>query len=307
MKCLAMRTRPFLALWIGLCFWGTPAWAFFPQYDPSPFWNSLKDTDFEKGDLLVHTALNKHHEELLQRAVKLGERAEKPEVFEFKKVNFNKYRLVVHHVGSPFLVVFSEGFHDKWRLYPTDIVNTMPPADQFLARYRPWELNQGFAASKEDLKVLVESGDISTLGKGGLLKVDPQKYLSGVYQGMDPEIQTYQVAHVTKKIGNSIQNDNLPDGSFWETWFLPALDNAKSHFLVNGYANGWIVDPEVVRQVSPQSVTLGPDGKYRIELVIQYFNQIYYYIGAGISLLTLLISLFYISYRSFRQRLTADS
>ena len=81
----------------------------------------------------------------------------------------------------------------------------------------------------------------------------------------------------------TVQNDDLPRGSLYETWSIKPLDE-KNHFMVNGYANGWLIDPETAC-----------DNKINcdFEIIIELRSQKMFYIGLVVSVATSILLLIY--------------
>lgn len=76
----------------------------------------------------------------------------------------------------------------------------------------------------------------------------------------------------------------------------------ESHTSVNGYANGWIIDPEYIKKsYSPEYYDINSDGSINIELVLYFKTQSYFYLGLIISSITLLICIFYLTLKSGRK------
>jgi len=78
-------------------------------------------------------------------------------------------------------------------------------------------------------------------------------------------------------------------------WQQPIFNN--SHRMVYGYANGWTISPEYIKQnFSKEYYKENLDGSIDLELVLYFKPQSYYYIGLLISALTLLSCLGYLGY-----------
>ena len=87
------------------------------------------------------------------------------------------------------------------------------------------------------------------------------------------------------------QNDNLPEGSLFET-LLKKDVSINSHLIVNSFANSWIIDPMELCRKSTNCIK-NSAGSYDFELVIEYSPQKISHIGYLISFLTILITLGY--------------
>ena len=131
---------------------------------------------------------------------------------------------------------------------------------------------------------------------------------------------------VSKNFQGTIQNDNLPSGKFYETWFEKPIDD-QNHLMVNGYANSWVIDVNKVcgqdsEIATPASPSLGgsldaprndkavcvknPDGTYDMEIVVEFWPQRLFYVGVGISGATLLFCLTYLGFDFYRRKKTRE-
>ncbi|MFA5792119.1 MAG: hypothetical protein WC884_03745 [Candidatus Paceibacterota bacterium] len=72
----------------------------------------------------------------------------------------------------------------------------------------------------------------------------------------------------------------------------PSFDS--SHFLVNGYANGWIIDPSYIKDVLGKNYyTKNPDGSINFDLIVFYKPQAgFYFFGIVSSLVFLSMGLY---------------
>jgi len=97
----------------------------------------------------------------------------------------------------------------------------------------------------------------------------------------------------------TVQNDNLNGGHFYDLMFRkPVLDD--KHLLINGFANAWWVDiNELVKQ---GKITKNADGTYNFSVYIEFEPQKYFYIGLGISGITLIGCLTYLVYDFIKRR-----
>lgn len=140
-------------------------------------------------------------------------------------------------------------------------------------------------------------------------KVNPTKYIVNLKEAKQPFVliflESYQrgwkayinadkVPCVPAKSYNNIkvtecmQYLRLFDSNDLIRPFKPSVPES-SHFLVNGYANGWYIDPKKLDLVG--------DGEF--SLTLYYEPQTYYYIGLIISLTTLLICVLYLTKEKF--------
>jgi hypothetical protein len=228
---------------------------------------------------------------------------------EFKRINPTKYRLVIHNATDNFPLIFSESFDTNWRLY---LINNYQPdkiAINDLVGYKIIDDNADDQATVDQLKNYLASGYISTLGDLQQKNITHDKWQN------DKEVfdynEKFKIDFISQDFQGTIQNDNLPNGNFYETWFEKPIDDNLNHQLVNGYANSWEIDPSVIcGQTTPQpllgkegsSCVKNADGSYDFEIVIEFWPQRLFYIGLGISGLTLLGCLAYLGYYFFRRK-----
>jgi len=138
------------------------------------------------------------------------------------------------------------------------------------------ELETFVSSFKVDRKITVE-----------YKKVSPTKYILNVYNatGTFPLVFS-ESFHTEWKM--YVRNNNLEDGSFYETWFRPQLVD-RIHFVANGYANSWILNTkDLCRQ--PHLCTLNNDGTYNLSLVLEFKPQQYFYLGLLISGISIIVT-----------------
>ena len=97
---------------------------------------------------------------------------------------------------------------------------------------------------------------------------------------------------ISKNFNGTVQNNNLPNGSINETWGKNPIIQNQDHIQVNGYANSWSVNPELICNENPACV-LNADGSYDFELILEFRGQNVYYIGLLITGISILIGLIY--------------
>lgn len=158
---------------------------------------------------------------------KLKVKSEAPGII-FKKINPTKYLVNVKGAKDPFWLVFSESFHEQWKLYQLPVTNHQPPGfDEIVAEY-------------------------------SRLKVKEAKHLMKFTPG---------------------------DMRFL---FKKPLD--VSHQMVNGYANGWYIEPE----------KLGLDDDFMF--VLYFYPQSLFYLGLLVSGITLVSCTGYLMYDNKRKK-----
>lgn len=108
----------------------------------------------------------------------------------------------------------------------------------------------------------------------------------------------------------TIQNNDLPAGNFWETWFKEPFGDEADHLVANGYANSWLLDTDEICRISSESVSFkeegdclkNPDGTYDFEVVVEFWPQRLFYMALFISGMTLLSCFVYLGYASMKKR-----
>ena len=296
---------------------------FFENQNPS------KNLEFLKGQAKTKN---------LDEQVSESDNNNKLPILEFKKINQTKYRIRVHKAREEFSLIFSESFHEGWKAYITKVKSSKFKVQSNLSAYKILDGNEDDQASKDELTDFIGNSWISTLGD---LKNKVIKHTKWVNMNERPDYtENYNIDFISKNFRNTIQNDNLPNGNIFETWFAKSWNMKhgtwnkfglnknviqipeEKHLIVNGYANSWIIDtdslclsgsqitnsesqdtnniqnfnPPAGGQNSSKYCIRNGDGSYDFELVVDFWPQRLFYIGMGVSLLTLLTCLGYLIY-----------
>ncbi|NTU66706.1 MAG: hypothetical protein HGB08_02155 [Candidatus Moranbacteria bacterium] len=188
---------------------------------------------------------------------------------EFKKISPTKYRIRVHAAQGEFPLVFSESFHDGWKMY-LEKSASWRTQNQSLDSYKILDGNEEDQASADEVKEYIRKGWVSDLGNGK------------------------SIGFVSKDFQGTIQNDNLPDGSIFENWLARPIEDSKTHLIANSYANAWMMDSDQLCRNSGNCIR-NPDGSYDLELVMEYQPQRIFYIGIFISIVSILGAAIYLS------------
>ncbi len=210
-------------------------------------------------------------------------------IIEYRQNNPTKYRLRVHGAREDFPLILQQTFHADWKAY------LMPawPAAEITSRqidhYGTLDGDAHDQASPIDIKDYISRGLISTLG-------DERPKLRQFW-GNPPE--TYYSAFISKIHNRRIQNNNLPNGAFHETWMRQPLQEER-HWLANGFANCWWIDVESIKKNG--RCTRNPDGSINFEVVLEFQAQKIFYLGYIISGLTLLGCTSMLLFSSIRRR-----
>jgi len=75
------------------------------------------------------------------------------------------------------------------------------------------------------------------------------------------------------------------------------------HTKINGYANNWTVDVERLCKEQPDICTANVDSTYDLKLIIEFWPQRLFWVGLGISIITLLSCIGYLVFDIFKQRM----
>jgi hypothetical protein len=181
-----------------------------------------------------------------------------PDAVEFRKINPTKFRVRLHHANGDVPILLGDGYSRGWRLYPT----TYPAQEKVTINTKGYAIsteNKRYQAGSEEAKEFANFGWISKAGE----------------------------EFISKRFFGSIQNNNLPEGSFMDTWDSLHLPEER-HIKVNGYANGWLVDIDQLC-VEAQICQRNADGSYDVELIMEFWPQQVFYIGLAITVSTSLL------------------
>ena len=227
--------------------------------------------DYEVGTALFLKSQNKERTDVLDTAsiARISGRDKDP-TLEFKKISPVKYRMRIHGAKGVFPLVFNESFHEGWKLYPgeSDSVLFSASAAGRIGNYHVIDGNVENQASQDELERYIRRGWVTGFG------------------------ETNNISFVSKDFRGAIQNNNLPDGDFWENWFRKgSLNGVSGHLVVNGYANAWIIDPEEACSARAAFCKKNQDGTYDFEIVAEFWPQRLMSLGLGLSVAGLAVFL----------------
>lgn len=220
-------------------------------------------------------------------------------VLEFKKINPTKYRVVVHGAGGKFPLVFSESFHNGWKSYLTTSSPHENEDSGNLLNYKILDGNTEDQAGGKELRIFIDKGWITTLGNGNKKVIKHMKWKDNK-ETLD-YVEKYNIDFISKNFQDTIQNNNLPNGSIFETWFKKPIDDNKNHLMVNGYANSWLLNTDTLCSTQ-NNCKKNSDGSYDFEMMIEFWPQRLFYIGLFISSTTLFCCLSYLVWSLVRRK-----
>ena len=268
---------------------------------------------------------------------------------EVRKIHAAKYRIRIHNARGDFPLNFSETFHKDWRLYLVpwsfkDKEFDSTKTQQILSSYQILSGNKKSQASSKELKEFIKKGWVTDIEHDPPSLTNPYHLIKRI-GGNASRLKTLKTDFISKKFFNTIQNENLPTGLFWETWFAGAIDincNTKNkgnceptnsdtwrvikgfnptviewpnqlHWRINAQTNGWWINSNFLRHASLSANKkttfhqINSDGTLSFELVMEFWPQRLFYAGGIISIMVLLTTLIVLFLRWIRQQFIPKS
>lgn len=250
--------------------------------------------DYDVRSVVFFEYLNPGKSQIVED-LKNSEKSSLP-TLEFKKINPTKYRIRIHEARGLFPLVFSENFHELWQLYGVKYGGTdwqKNSAVKNLNDYKILEGNEEDQASKNEIMDFVRNKEVTSLGDGKIREIKHTKWND---EKKENYTEKYSIDYISKNLQGTIQNNNLPNGPIYETWFKRTISNETNHLNANGYANSWMIDTDQLCQ-NNTNCQKNPDGSYDLEVVAEFWPQRLFYIGSGISILTIAGCLVFIIFR----------
>jgi len=249
---------------------------FLPKFYTSKTINIANNTDhlpeiLSKEDYQLRTvAYFKNQNPQKNKILEMIQNTKITPILEFTKIKPTKYKIHVHQAQNSFPLIFSAAFHEDWKLYPNK--DWKPNLNsQNLNNYQVVDANKYDQADKKELTTLIKEGWVSALGNE-------------------------RIEFISKNFHDTIQNDNLPKGHIWDTWFEKALPE-ENHLVANGYANSWWID---LNQI--QNYVENPDGSINFEIIAEFRPQKSFYITLSISFIALIGCIGYLSWRKIKNK-----
>lgn len=94
-------------------------------------------------------------------------------------------------------------------------------------------------------------------------------------------------SYFSGEINEGTHADNFLYANIFENWGKKSIA-ADRHYLTNGYANSWVIEPHDV------------EGKENYELIIEFWPQRFLYVGLFISVLTLIVCISFLIYSKIK-------
>lgn len=273
------------------------------------FYNSLDLTDYTKTYGFYFSDKNINKDKALNLIAEIGKQSNNywsdNIAVEYKKINPAKYQIVLHNAKGVVPIIFSDAFDNNWKLYlkskSADKNGLLKDGNiyQLLDGYKILDGNELDQASKEEVGLFINQGWLSTLGD--LKEKEIKHYtFNGGAENVD-HIERYNIDFISNNYKRTIQNSNLNNGSFWETWFplngnslirhrdLYLIDE-NNHLNANGFVNSWLIDVSDIctNQDLKHFCRKNGDGSYDIEMVLEFKPQKVFHMSAMISSITVL-------------------
>ncbi len=283
----------------------SPEEIFYPKRSIDKFIKILREGSSLKKPMVVFEFQNEKMDDDLKEIVnQLTEsrlfEEKGPRSIEFKKIDPTKYRVRINGSNGQLPLVFSESFDKGWNVYLKERISSKKNPNSDLKKrgsldvYKILDGNADEQANIEELNNFIEKGYITTLGNGKEKTIEHKKWENGK-ERLD-YVEKYKIDFISKNFQGTIQNDNLPKGNIFETWFQKPALSEENHLVANGYANSWIIDVDEICREGVSSCVKNPDGTYDLELVVEFWSQRLFYVGLGISSVTLLGCLIFLAY-----------
>lgn len=228
------------------------------------------DLRLDSNPALFFTEQNKDKKKLLQNIRELPLSLNRSQTIEFKKINPIKYRIIAHKVRKNFVLILNELYHPAWKIYLIDGQNKKEYNQSDIQilnnQYIMFERNEDDQATSEETQSYLRSSYLSEIGNN----------------------------FISKRRNRVVQNDNLNDGKFYETFFIKNITQ-NNHLVANAYANSWYIETEPLCKLG--ACKKNADGTYEMEFVIEFWPQRTLFIGSFISMVTLLSCLGYIFFQ----------
>lgn len=200
------------------------------------------------------------------RGKRLEARVQRPEI-QFKKINPTRYVVDVKGANGPFTLVFSESFHERWKAY---------------IRHRSEVRGQRLEEESEKQEVVGKRSGV----RGKRLEARDERAETSL------QPQASNLLPPTSNLKPQTFSKE-PWSALWSAWKdRGKMVEIKDHFVVNGYANGWIVPIEQMLEVRGKRLEVGEN----FEIVLEFKPQRLFEMGLLISGTTLLGCLGYLGY-----------
>jgi hypothetical protein len=112
---------------------------------------------------------------------------------------------------------------------------------------------------------------------------------------------TTRIFEPSEWIANSVENNSLPNIKWSDRFSQLNEVPTDHHVLLNGYANGWIVNPSKLCKVSAKCQET--ENGYDFDLLIVFRPQYFFVFSLAISITTLIVLISYLTFVQFKSHL----
>lgn len=206
---------------------------------------------------------------------KLQSRSYRTPVIEYRKISPTKYRISAHEVTETFPLIISTDYAPGWILTARKGRDSKSNGEDLLRKMSNYKVligNTDTQATPDELRSYIQKGYISSLGN-----LKTQSFIHYDYsneQERPSKTETYTIDYISKIIKGSIQNNNLADDIGDDTVQI----SSSNHLIMNGFANGWIIDPGTLCK---------PSTPCDIEFVAEFYPQRYFSMALAITGITI--------------------
>jgi len=116
-----------------------------------------------------------------------------------------------------------------------------------------------------------------------------QNYIKKGWLHMQPKGP--KTSFISKLFYNSVQNDNLPQGSIYETFNKISVPEAY-HLTSNSFSNSWIIDVKYLKNTFRDKIVNLPNGAGQIGFIIEFTHKKLFLKSLAISVLFILVVVF---------------
>jgi len=253
-----------LFLFLVICFLWTPDASAKQWAIPAPAAKLVGDMDLDEI-VFFWDKLDENKSDILVEFLRGYDESENP-ILEYMRLSPDKYYLNVHKFDSSFIINFSERFHENWKIYVVK-----PHGKKILSikndnvqKNIKVETVSDYKAGQDKINFFLKKGWLS-FKKGG----DQKSFISKVFY-------------------NSIQNENLPRGTIFETFGETSLPE-KYHLTSNSFSNSWLIDANFLKKNYPRKIIEGSEEDGEVGFIIEFSHKKLFIVSFAVSGLFILI------------------
>lgn len=170
----------------------------------------------------------------------------------FTKINPTKYLVQIDNVKNPYTLIFLDAFNKNWKLF---------------------DINRHYETIKGSLYDFI--GNVA-------------KIIVDIFMKNHNNNNQIVVQYFNGDVSEGVHSNVFLEPNTFNTWGKTAIAQ-NTHFMVNGYANGWIIYPKDM------------DNKSNYTLILEMGTQRYFYFFLGVSILTIVGVFLYLIFRLIKK------